>query len=374
MRVLHCIPSMGGGGAERQLAYLAGELSRIGWDVHVALLAGGPNLERLRSSGAAIHSLAARSNYDPAILHGLFRLMRRVRPDLVETWMPQMDALGGAAARLAGVPWILRERSSEPAYAATPKHWWRTAVAGGASAVISNSNGGDQYWKSRLSARVRRYVVPNAVPVEEIESARSASADETGIDPKAHLVLYVGRLSPEKNLEVLLAALRLALADPGVVAALCGEGPLRPSLEQRLVEDGLANRVRLPGYVSEVWSWLKRATVFVSVSRFEGQPNAVLEAMACGCPVVVSDIPAHREILDGESALLVKPDLPGALAEALAGVLSAPEAAARRAARARARAAAWSIAAIGRRWVEVYQEVLAGRRGAGPRPPGSERR
>jgi glycosyltransferase involved in cell wall biosynthesis len=363
MRILHCISSMGGGGAERQLAYLAGEHRRLGWDVHVALLSGGPNLERLRAGGAVVHHLTARGNYDPAILVQLVRLIRRVRPDVVETWIHQMDILGALAARLTRVPWILQERCSEPAYPPTSKHRWRVALAAGACAVISNSTGGDRYWQSRLSERVRRYVIPNALPLAEVESARAAGREETGVEPNERLVLHVGRLVPQKNLEVLLSALRRVLSDPRIVAVLCGEGPLRSALEQLLVEYGIADRVRLPGYVSNVWGWLKRADVFVSVSRFEGQPNAVLEAMACDCPVVVSDIPAHREFLDEESAALVNVDAPAALAEAITGALTENEAAIRRAARARATAAQWSIEAIGRRHADVYAEVLADHHG-----------
>jgi glycosyltransferase involved in cell wall biosynthesis len=175
-------------------------------------------------------------------------------------------------------------------------------------------------------------------------------------------------LVPGKNLEVLVSALRRVLSDPRTVAALCGEGPLRSTLERSLAEYGIADRVRLPGYVSNVWGWLKRADVFVSVSRFEGQPNAVLEAMSCGCPVVVSDIPAHREFLDEESAVLVNVDAPAALAEAITGVLSENEAATRRAARARATVAQWSINAIGRRHAAVYEEVLVDHRGRSRRP------
>ena len=354
---------MGGGGAERQLAYLAGELRTIGWDVHVALLSGGPNLERLQAGGAMVHRLTARGNHDPGILRQLLTLMRSLRPDVVETWLPQMDILGGLAARLTGRPWILQEQSGEPAYPPTLKHRCRVLLAARSSAVISNSGGGDRYWQSRLGSRVRRYVIRSALPVREIESARAATPEETGIDPGKRLVLYVGRLAPEKNLDILVSALRPVLVDRRIVAVLCGEGPLRPTVEQWLVNHGIADRVRLPGYVSNVWSWLKRADVFVSVSLFEGHPNTVVEAMACGAPVVVSDIPAHREFLDEESAVLVKADLPAPLTEAIAGVLSAGEAATRRAERARARAAEWSIEAIGRRHADAYQEVLAGHAG-----------
>jgi glycosyltransferase involved in cell wall biosynthesis len=365
MRVLHCIPSMGGGGAERQLGYLGGALTTIGWEVHVALLSGGPNLERLQMGGAVVHQVGARGNHDPAILAQLLGLMRRLQPDVVETWLPQMDILGGIAARLTRRPWILQERSGEPAYPPTLKHRARVAVAAGSSAVISNSGEGDRYWQRRLRGRVRRYIIRNAVPLKEMESASPATGDEIGIEPEERLVLYVGRLAPEKNLAVLVSALRVVLADPRNVAALCGEGPLRSSVAGWLAEAGVADRVRLPGYVSNVWSWLKRADVFVSPSMFEGHPNAVVEAMACGCPLVVSDIPAHREFLDEESAVLVRPDQPAQLAEAIAHVLTSGEVARSRAAKARATTATWSIGAISRRHAEAYYEVLADRRERG---------
>src|SRR5688500_553473 len=83
-RVLHCIPGMGGGGAERQLAYLAEQLPRFGWDVHVALVGQGPNFERLRASGATLHVLESRSNYDPRLFLRLVRAVGRVQPDLVQ--------------------------------------------------------------------------------------------------------------------------------------------------------------------------------------------------------------------------------------------------------------------------------------------------
>jgi glycosyltransferase involved in cell wall biosynthesis len=106
---------------------------------------------------------------------------------------------------------------------------------------------------------------------------------------------------------------------------------------------------------------MKRADVFVATSLFEGQPNAVLEAMACGCPLVVSDIPAHRELLDETTALLVNPHKADALAEAILDVLSAPAAALARARKARAGVASLSIPSVARRYAELYESVLAAR-------------
>ena len=102
---------------------------------------------------------------------------------------------------------------------------------------------------------------------------------------------------------------------------------------------------------------MKRAQAFVSLSWREGQPNAVQEAMASGCPLVLSDIPGHREIADEGCALLVPPDSPEAVARALRAVLDDPGAARERAVRARARVQALSIPTLASRYEAVYRDV-----------------
>ncbi len=355
---------MGGGGTERQVSYLAGELCRVGWDVHVATVSGGPNLDRLAASTVQRHRLTARSNHDPRIFAQLVRTMRAVRPDLVQVWLLQMEILGGLAATALRVPWIFSERCSAMAYPPTLKHRLRVLVANRAAAVVSNSADGDVYWRERLTGRVARYVVPNAVPIAEIDAEEPAGTDEMAIDAGQQIVMFVGRFSAQKNLDVLLPALRVVLAKPDTVAVLCGEGPLQATIERRLTEYGIRDRVRVSGYVKNIWPWMKRADVLVAPSLFEGQPNVVLEAMASGCPLVVSDIPAHRELLDESSALLVNPHEAAKLAEAILDVLSAPAAAKARAQKARARVAPLSICSVASRYAEVYDAVLAARRRA----------
>jgi glycosyltransferase involved in cell wall biosynthesis len=104
---------------------------------------------------------------------------------------------------------------------------------------------------------------------------------------------------------------------------------------------------------------MKRANVTVSVSLFEGSPNVVLEAMAAGCPLVVSDIAAHRELLDEQSAILVDPRDPRQIADAIIKVLSDPEAAARRARAAYDRVQHYSLSATARQYADLYRELAA---------------
>ena len=350
---------MGGGGAERQLAYLAAPLIARGWDVHVALVTGGPNLSRLEASGAVIHRLRALTSYDPRLPWQLARLIRRVRPDVVQVWFVQMEVSAGAVSTLLGVPWILSERSSMMAYPRTWKNTLRLAIAKYAAAIVSNSQGGDAYWQDRGAPGVLHFVIPNALPLDEIDQARPGVPAGLAVRPDVAVAISIGRFDREKNLDAVFAAFREVVARPNTVAILCGNGPLRPELCRRIADAGLADRILAPGYVAGIWPLLKRAHVVVAASAFEGRPNAVLEAMAAGRPLVVSDIPAHREILGEASALWVDPDDPAAIAAAVIDVLSDTAAANRRAAAARATATQWSLAAAAAEYDSVYRRVVS---------------
>jgi len=126
-----------------------------------------------------------------------------------------------------------------------------------------------------------------------------------GTNPGVPLIISVGRLSYEKNIPLLLSIANDICNQTNAVFLICGDGPLREDAEKAVRASGLRDRIRLLGEQDTVWSMMKAAQVFVSTSSFEGQPNAVLEAMACRCPLVVSDIPAHREFLGEESAAIV---------------------------------------------------------------------
>jgi glycosyltransferase involved in cell wall biosynthesis len=353
---------MGGGGAERQLSYLASALGGLGWDVTVALVSAGPNFARLRESGTDVRQLTARGNHDPLLLWRMMQTLRDVRPDLVHVWLLQMEILGGVAAGLRRLPWVFSERSSELAYPPTWKNWLRVRLAARASAIIANSTGGAAYWARRAHG-VPRFVVPNAVPIDEIDRSARAVLTDRGIADTTPVVLFAGRFSAEKNLEVLVDALRTSTAETGAAAILAGDGPARPSVEASIGVNGGGMRVLMPGYVDDIWSWMKRADVFVSIGLFEGRPNTVLEAMACGCPLVVSDVPAHREFLTADMACFVNPGDRAAVASAITDVLINRDAALARAANARRAVEQWAIAPIAREYDHVYRTVLARRSG-----------
>src|SRR4051812_3190922 len=144
MRILHLIPSMLGGGAERQLCYLAEGQVRAGADVHVGYMLEGPNTNRLKASGARVHRLRWYRPYDPLIFHRIWSLMREIAPDVVQTWLRRMDLAGGAAARLLDLPWVYSERNT---WVGGWRDELRALVANRASAIVANSETGAAHWR-----------------------------------------------------------------------------------------------------------------------------------------------------------------------------------------------------------------------------------
>ena len=364
MRILHCTPTLLAGGAERQLAYLAAEQARSGHEVHVAAIAEGELATRVRAAGVTIHQLRARTNRDPRLLWQVYKLVGRLEPDIVHTWLVQMDVIGGAAALLRGTAWVLSEQASAAAYDRVPYVRTRSMLARGAGGVDANCSAGADYWAA-VQPRLRRYVIPSAVPVEEIAASPAADRETLQLPAEAPLSLYAGRFVEQKNVLRIPAALELLFRNSNAVAVLFGEGPLLAPVQQAVHAAGIAGRVRLPGFSSNLWSWMKTAAVFLSPTWFEGRPNAVMEAAACRCPLVVSDIPEHREFLDEQSALLVPPGDVGAIANALRQTLEFPAEAAARAERAFETVASVSVAAMTTRVEELYNDVLRARMESG---------
>lgn len=370
MRLLYCIPDLSHGGAERQLSYLAAELARAGHEVHVASWRGGPNLERMKDAGVVWHRLVREGGRVRAVFSGPVRLLRallvlfrlvglmwKLRPDVVQTILAPMDMLGGAAALLTRTPWVLKESSSGLAYSIDWKYWFRFAFGRLSDAVVTNSEGGYEYWRE---ARGRRplHMVPNGIPLGEIAESGARGASGFDFGPGEKVVLYAGRVDIGKNVEDLVAALARISEEVPFAAVICGDGTHRRRVELMARELGIADRIVFTGYVNNLWELMKRADAFVSMSRCEGRPNVVLEAMACGCPLVVSDIPAHREILDEHTALFAGPDDPEEAAAALRATLLCGDAARSRARAARARAAGWPIEKMARLYEQLYCGLL----------------
>lgn len=308
MRILHIIPKLRSGGTEKQLVYLCNELVLAGHEVHIAFLHDNDN-NNLINKSVYLHKLRSSSNHSPALIFQLIKIIKGISPDIVNTWILQMDVLGGIASLFCGVPFVLREPSSSLAYSKTWKNRLRILVGRFSSAIISNSNGGIDYWEKQIPNHLF-YKIFNGIPIQEIIEAPVALIDGI-IDSDKPVLLYVGRLvadvSGDKNLISLLEALAVVNSKTPVNCILCGDGPQRLELEKLSNDLNISDKVFFVNHLSsyEVWGLMKKSSVFISLSSYEGCPNSVLEAIVCKLPLVLSDIPAHRELLDSSEVKFV---------------------------------------------------------------------
>lgn len=319
MRVFHCIPSLGGGGAERQLCYFVEQLVKKNIEVHVAYLHEGKYSERLRNSGATLHHVSSKDNYDIFIIKRLLSLFLMVKPNLIQLWLPQMVVMGSIASILLGKPYIICERNSNYEFG------WRRYLARFLSlfscAIIANSYAGVGLW-DRLGFRSKpKFVVPNAICVSEIVNEQYGRSSLPSLREGFKFIVFAGRYTGQKNLDNLIDAMNEVLDHRvNIIFSMYGDGPLFKHLEIKKSTFSNKDRIFINQFSNDVWSVMKRADIFVSVSWYEGSPNTVLEAIACRCRLVISDIPAHREILSDEWAIFVDPNDSNSIAD---GILNA---------------------------------------------------
>ncbi len=165
----------------------------------------------------------------------------------------------------------------------------------------------------------------------------------------------------------LIAALARLSPRHAVQALILGEGEERARLERAIAAAGMAGRIVLAGYVPEarLWALMKSAQLVVTASRYEGNPNTVLEGMACRTPTIASQIPAHREVLDEGSALWFACDDHAGLAARIEELIADPAATRARVVRARRFAEGCAVERMVARYDRVFRAILRPR----ARPP-----
>ena len=198
--------------------------------------------------------------------------------------------------------------------------------------------------------------IPNGVALDAVDAKAKEPVDHSwlGEERAQPVIVAVGRLIKKKDYPTLFHALA---ALPEARLIVLGEGPERGSLQRLAERLNLSDRIDLIGRKSNPFAYLARADLFVLASRFEGMPSVVIEALACGCPVVSTDCPSGpSEILDGGAyGRLVPMAAPRALAAAMAEALEAP----RDAAKLKARAGAFSLTRTVERYADVITETAA---------------
>jgi len=274
-----------------------------------------------------VEVLERRGHADPARVLALARLMRRREADLVHSFLVGANVYAYAATRLARLPrFVASSRTSMeiPSLVARRIHSW---VFRHASSVIANSEAVADFTSSYYGvARRRLRVVPNGVlpPGAEAGARKRGARSGLGFPPDTVLVGTLGRLSPEKNIPLFLEAAReVSGRFPAARFVVGGDGPERDFLSAEARRLGLEEKLLFAGAQDDPSGFLAALDLFVLTSDTEGLPNAVMEAMGSGIPVVATRVGGtHEVVVDGETGLLVPARNPAALMEALGGLLA----------------------------------------------------
>lgn len=204
--------------------------------------------------------------------------------------------------------------------------------------------------------------IPNGVDVAQVMARATEPCDGVERGDDIPVIIGVGRLSRQKNFALLIRAFALLRAQRPARLAILGDGPEREkrTLGKLAEQLGVAGDVTLAGFQPNPWSWMARAGLFVLSSRWEGSSNALIEALACGCPVVATAIPTGvREVLeDGRFGALVPSDDAPAMAAAMAAMLDMAHADPAMRERQRAHAAAFGLDATLAAYVARFRALL----------------
>jgi glycosyltransferase involved in cell wall biosynthesis len=357
MRVLFAIQELRQGGAEQVVLALAEGAREAGHEAAIAA-APGPLAADLGFRAFPLPILRRRPWRLPGAATKLRGAIRSWRPDLVHSHNPGMALVSSLATvrgrrptalvTMHGVP----EEDYPAAARALRVAGLPTVACGpGVSAALE-----------KHGMRVRRTIL-NGVTTSPPPADRSALAAEWGIPSERPLLVTVGRLVDQKNHSLAIRALANA---PDSSLVIVGEGPLQTQLEEEAERLGVSQRVLFAGVRDDARSIMGAADAVVLCSHWEGLPLVALEALAAETPLVATDVRGLRELLvDGETALLVPPDDPRALAAALGRIVSDRQLAATLAKGGRQLARQHTRERMVREFLALYEELLSERRGDG---------
>lgn len=318
-RILLVSTSLDYGGAEMQVAALAGALSKRGWRVEVvSLLEPLAFREQFSSQGIVLHSLdMARGLPDPRAAFKLARIYREAEPTVVHSHMVHANLLARTARVITPVPFLLSTahniveggRSLELAYRATD----------GFSELTTNVSraGLERFNRVGATKRNKSLFMPNGVNLQVFSRSEERAQEiraELGLASE-FLWLAVGRFREQKDYPNLLRAFASKKRESTLLVV--GEGELRKASEELAESLGISRRVRFLGLRTDIPALLSAADAFVLSSAWEGLPLVLLEAAAAGLPAVSTDVGGTADVVSSATGILVPPRDHQALADAM---------------------------------------------------------
>jgi len=374
IRIVFITTGLSTGGAEAMLFKLLEHIDRKKFDPYVISLISqgeiGPRIEKLGIPVVAMGMNTSGLSLFP--LARLFKTLRQIRPDIVQTWMYHADLLGGVVARLAGVTkvvWALRNSNLSPnlTKSSTLKV---VQICAAISAwlpiqILSCSKRAGEIHGQLGYSRDKIKIIPNGFDLTAFQpnpKSRESVKNELGLPYDVFLVGLMARYDSQKNhAGFISAAAQVRRAMPHVEFILAGTGvdETNEALTKLIAEHDLKNHMHLLGQRSDMPRLMASLDILASSSFGEAFPNVLGEAMACGVPCVVTDVGDSAEIVGDTGRVVQSGDMEG-LARHVQELLCMPEEArARLGQKARARVKEkYDIQLIVKKYENNYENLI----------------
>jgi len=341
LKVMHLINDLGSGGAQKIIFDLVREIDRERFLPIVGLWGkkwGHEMIEHFVGSNIEVVDFQARSKFDLKSLYSIYSYLSRNSIDILHTHLFLMHVIGRLAGKWAKVPWIVSthhnllqannmgtrvlERLTSPLSDVT------TSVS--RAAQKSHFSTSEEFSVDGLRSGRKHFTIYNSVNTEEIKrTARNVNIGQTrhelGLNDE-FVFACVGRLHPSKGHKYLIEAVaHLRETHPSIRLLIVGDGPLQKEFIEQAHARGLREQIYFLGYRDDVYTILAASDALVQPSLFEGFGLASAEAMACGLPVISTDLPSIAEVvLHEKTGLLVPPGDSHALSKAMATFVDNP--------------------------------------------------
>lgn len=364
------LPSLNGGGAERAAVKVMNALdgSRFRRSLYMFRREG----RYLQDVAPDVEMVAARRDDRWSRIRELSRYFQTARPDVAVSFLSYFSTFAAAALSRRSPRVIVNLQTPMSAFLRDGDYQWRAPVKRcvfqcavrmmypRAAAVVATSRGVAADLTDTFHVPAARIaVIPNPIDLAEIDRLSREPVAELP-DDGPPVIAAAGRLAEAKNYPLLIESLRLLRKEHEFRALILGEGELEGDIRRAIAAAGLQADVRLCGFQSNPWKFMARADVFALTSHYEGFGNVIVEAMACGCPVVATASPGTTEIIErGSTGLIVDRHDPDAFARALAELLTDSPRRKAMAHAARQAAERYALGQVVERYAALFEAVAA---------------
>lgn len=349
-KITFFIATLCSGGAERVISILSNELVNRGYEVEILMYFNEPVFYPINDRVEVLSVIDQTKS--KSLLRNIIWLRSHFRKNtsVVVSFLAKFNMVALVSTLFSGIPVIISERT-DPRRGSWIYRFIRDALYHISKHIIVQSESGKDYFSEHLKSKIT--VIYNPIDVKDY----AGKALQT---PKEKIIVSVGRLIPVKNQKMMIYAFSEIIHQfPDYKLIIYGEGESRGDLEELIKKLGLEDRVFLPGNEKNIFDKLISAELFILSSEFEGMPNALLEAMCVGLPVISTKVSGAVDVIEyGVNGILVEKNDAAQLANAIASILSDKSIQNKYAVRAADLIDLVSVNRIIPKWIEVIEEMV----------------